>query len=57
MFGVGPYKKVSVVYGLAMLFYGGAFIVSAMNDPAARCGVSRQECKEVLPRCKHRGIL
>jgi hypothetical protein len=32
MFGVGLYKKVSVICGLAMLFYGGAFIVSALNQ-------------------------
>jgi threonine/homoserine/homoserine lactone efflux protein len=31
MFGTGLYKKVSVVCGIAMLFYGGAFIVSALK--------------------------
>ena len=32
MFGAGLYKKVSVICGLAMLFYGGAFIVNALNQ-------------------------
>jgi threonine/homoserine/homoserine lactone efflux protein len=32
MFGAGLYKKVSVVCGLAMLFYGGAFIVNALKE-------------------------
>jgi threonine/homoserine/homoserine lactone efflux protein len=32
MFGAGLYKKVSVVCGIAMLFYGGAFIVSAFRQ-------------------------
>ena len=32
MFGAGLYKKVSVICGLAMLFYGGTFIVSALNQ-------------------------
>jgi threonine/homoserine/homoserine lactone efflux protein len=32
MFGAGLYKKVSVICGLAMLFYGGVFITSALKQ-------------------------
>jgi len=31
MFGVGFYKKVSIVCGLAMFFYGGVFILSSLK--------------------------
>jgi len=32
MFGAGLYKKVSVICGLAMLFYGGVFITNAVKQ-------------------------
>jgi threonine/homoserine/homoserine lactone efflux protein len=32
MFGAGLYKKISVICGLAMLFYGGVFIINALTQ-------------------------
>jgi threonine/homoserine/homoserine lactone efflux protein len=32
MFGAGLYRKISVICGLAMLFYGGVFIVGALKQ-------------------------
>jgi threonine/homoserine/homoserine lactone efflux protein len=32
MFGAGLYKKISIICGLAMLFYGGVFIINALKQ-------------------------